>query len=302
MKTTHDILSYFITFSSFLIPILQLLFNRDNRIWYKKITTLGWFAFAFGILCVTDAGMSRAIKKEDTKDSDSIAKYRDGKIAKLQYSLDSSKLATHRIDSILVNVYNLQLTSNGSGEIKIVTNNYSQSGTTTCPISIVIMRKPTNRMQTLCNGEKIPLQYKLQGKFIFRVPYMAGKEYAGNFVLGGGVIPVKYDKATGTFDMSQYMGDELPDSISVTFTANIPLKENAPTFKMIEIKGKPINKDGTFTSFSDDFFSEPVTQITVFSQSYLLGVDYTQNEAKRTVTFTNGSTFMNRGDKARASR
>ncbi len=110
--------------------------------------------------------------------------------------------------------------------LTIVNNNYAR-GAIICPVEAVITAQPNNQQQTLCNEDKIPLQYLLpKEKTIITIPYMKGKDFAGNFLLNNYPISnVGFDKTTGTFDLATSgMTRYFYDNDHISFSANVPAK------------------------------------------------------------------------------
>lgn len=124
------------------------------------------------------------------------------------------------IDEILHKQYNLALKRDSAGNITVVKYITTQS-LITCPIHVVIAEKPDNILQHLCNGDKIPSQYRVNPNGTLTIPYMKGKSFAGNLVMDGySCTEVGYDKNTGTFDVSRYGGFGVGNVIQLT--ANMP--------------------------------------------------------------------------------
>jgi len=167
--------------------------------------------------------------------------------------------------------------------VSITNNNRYESGTM-CQIEAIITQTPNKSTQQLCNGEEIPLQYyAAPGSVRFTIPYMIDKDYAGGFTMNNTALTsVSFDKKTGTFDLSTAgVSGGLFDT-HVSFTANTFVAES----KVITVS---TGGESVSATLYNDFFRYPITSISVYSQSYIIGADFTQDVNKRSITFTNGN-------------
>lgn len=91
------------------------------------------------------------------------------------------------------------------------------------PFTVQLTNSPNpTHTQTLANGDVIPLQYALNGNGTLTVPYMATYTLLEPFYMdNAGYQNIAYNKATGTFDGSQFGG--FSDVNAITFNASIPI-------------------------------------------------------------------------------
>lgn len=242
MKPTHDILSLIITYGAFIIPLWELIYNRQNK-GLKRINKLGWCAFAFGLICFSDGCLSNVIKEAEKQQSDSAAarNERADYLAKyqLQSSLDSSNKIAHSTDSILRVVYKLSIGRDNEGKVTINQIYITPQNTIVAPVRAELTQTPNKSItQLLNNGINIPLQYSINKDRTLTIPYMIGKTYAGSFMLNNREMDVDFDSKTGTFKKIFNTGS------TIVFTANIPPRQSTTVCQIeaIPVLGIPDKK------------------------------------------------------------
>eukprot|EP00388_Colpodella_angusta_P009552 GDKJ01025355.1.p1 GENE.GDKJ01025355.1~~GDKJ01025355.1.p1 ORF type:complete len:234 (+),score=-4.84 GDKJ01025355.1:499-1200(+) len=230
-KVVSDILQYAITALTFIYPLYELIFSNTERKWYKKITRTGYFVLFIGGMMVANLIYThRAESDDDRKDNElrreiNVSK---NKITILQDSLNSQRQILSNVDSILRAVYNLSVDKITKSATTIINNSYA-NGTIICPIRVYLKVKPSSKMQQLCNGDNIPLEYTVnQDGLSFTIPYMAGKDFAGAFSMNNqSLTGVDFDKKTGTFNVAttgttgSFQGN---NDIFIELNANLPIR------------------------------------------------------------------------------
>lgn len=222
MKTLNGIFDFIIPMLTFLIPLGELLFKEDRKI-FRRVTNLGWGCLVLAIFMGANTLISKAVIADDKDKADSAY---NSTIHKLQYSLDTANGELKNIKKEL-NKLGLSIQKSASGHTIIVNEARGASNTVICPIEVYLTTHPTKKMQTLCNGDKIQSEYRTNKDSVtFTIPYMKGKDFAGGFTMDNiSLAPVKFDKSTGTFDVRTAGTGGWLNETRIVFSANVPAKQ-----------------------------------------------------------------------------
>ncbi|MBS1781009.1 MAG: hypothetical protein JST70_16915 [Bacteroidetes bacterium] len=228
-KIIVDILTLTIAVASFVIPFYEAIFVENQNKWYKRISRIGWFVGAIGLLIIAQFILNISIANDGEKATTAIEAEKNLTISNLQDSINRSNIALREIDKALKDK-NLSLGRDKSGNLTIVNYNYTtnfSNNTVICSIRVEISSKPNNSMQVLCNGDSIPIQYRAnKDDQSFTIPYMKGKVFAGMLTMGNiSLGHIIYDKETGTFDLSKSSLDGGIEGAIIELNVNIPIKQ-----------------------------------------------------------------------------
>lgn len=213
--------------AAIIICALVISFFEKKELFKKPISVgrwtiiaimIGTAIFSFVKECNGDTDHEHDTKTIDSLNSNSKSLL--SRSEKLQATITST-------DSTLKKAYNLSLKADSTGKVTITNNNYFSTSTVMCPIEVIVSDSTSKRLQTLCNGDKIPLYYHVNKDGLsFTVPYMKGKDYAGGFSMDGiSLGAVHFNKTTGTFNVSSggMVTGRLMDN-HMSFSANVPYK------------------------------------------------------------------------------